>query len=92
MGTRGRPPVSSVARVRAKRPTWYFSQTGPMSGRLMRMRSISVGARVGLDPADEEKDQQRQRGEGIDSVALRILAQRQQKRCDHWQLGAQLLV
>jgi len=62
-GNSGRPPVSSVARVRAKSPTWYFSQTGPISGRPMRTRSTCSRLRPS-DPADEEKDQQRQARRG----------------------------
>ena len=39
-GTRGRPPVSRVERVREKSATWYLSQILPKMGRRTRMPSM----------------------------------------------------
>ena len=61
-GTRGRPPVSRLERVRTNSATWYLRQILPKMGMPMRMWSKASRAGLGEQEAPEGEGGDDQRG------------------------------
>ena len=91
-GTSGRPPVSSVERVRANSATWYLRQILPRTGKPMRMPSTTSRPRSVRVNRHNAKAASRSDGNDVNEAVLEPGAERKQIRGQHGKLAAELVI